>query len=143
MRAIEDLGYRQPTLVQSRAIPLGLAGKDMLVNAMTGSGKTAAFMLPVLERLLYRPDTAQTRVLVLEPTRELAQQVYEVTTSLTKYSDVSVCLLVGGLSSSDQVTSLRARPDIVVATPGRLIDHLHNTQSFAIENLDVIILDEV
>jgi len=119
LRAIDELGYKQPTPVQARAIPMALAGKDLLVNAMTGSGKTAAFMLPVLERLLYRPVAAQTRVLVLEPTRELAQQVYEVTSNLAKYSDVTATLLVGGLSVSDQATSLRARPDIVVATPGR------------------------
>ncbi len=143
LKAVRDMGFTKPTPVQSRAIPPGLAGKDLLVNAQTGSGKTAAFMLPVLERLLYRPRrVAVTRVVVVTPTRELANQILEMGQQLGKYTDARLCLVVGGLSMAAQATALRQSPDIIVATPGRLIDHLRNSQSVDVDGLEILILDE-
>jgi len=122
---------------------VALAGHDILANAATGSGKTAAFMLPVLERLLYRPRRVPvTRVLVLLPTRELAAQCHSMTQALAKHTDISVALILGGLNSTSQQAALRARPDIVIATPGRLIDHLRNSQHVYMEDVEVLILDE-
>ena len=106
-------------------------------------GKTAAFMLPVLERLLYRPKRIPIcRVLVLTPTRELAAQCHAMTEQLAQFSDIRSCLVVGGLSNKTQEAALRARPDIIVATPGRMIDHLRNAQSITLEGVEVLILDE-
>lgn len=120
------------------------AGRDICGCAATGTGKTAAYMLPTLERLLYRPvgESAMTRVLVLVPTRELGVQVYQVTKQLAQFTNVEVGLSVGGLDLKVQETVLRKNPDIVIATPGRLIDHLKNTLSFSLESIEVLILDE-
>ncbi|KAJ3338047.1 nucleolar DEAD-box protein required for synthesis of 60S ribosomal subunit [Gonapodya sp. JEL0774] len=143
MRAITALGWLKPTIVQSRTIPLALQGKDICGSAVTGSGKTAAFMVPILERLLYRPTQApQTRVLVLVPTRELGAQVHSVATNLAKFCDVRVSLAVGGLSRSAQEAELRTRPDIVVATTGRLIDHVRNSAGVGLDGLEILVIDE-
>lgn len=101
-------------------------------------------MLPTLERLIFRPSnrTAVTRVLVLVPTRELGVQVYEVTKQISQFTDIQIGLAVGGLDLKAQETVLRQNPDIVVATPGRLIDHIHNTPSFSLDSIEVLILDE-
>jgi len=143
LRAVNELGFLHPTPIQSSAIPLALLGKDVCACATTGSGKTAAFMLPILERLLFKPKkTASTRVLVLVPTRELAIQVHAVSQSLSKYSTVQICLAAGGLDLKSQEAALRKNPDIVVATPGRLIDHLHNAPSFDLQMVEILVLDE-
>eukprot|EP00897_Mesotaenium_endlicherianum_P008915 jgi/Mesen1/8051/ME000043S07436 len=124
-------------------VPLALTGRDICGSAVTGSGKTAAFALPVLERLLYRPRRVPaTRVLILTPTRELAVQVHSMTEKLAQFTDIRTCLVVGGLSNKVQETALRTRPDIVVATPGRMIDHLRNAQSVGLEELAILVLDE-
>lgn len=101
-------------------------------------------MLPTLERLLYRPagETPVTRVLVLVPTRELGVQVYQVTRQLSQFMDLQIGLAVGGLDLKVQETILRKNPDIVIATPGRLIDHLKSTPTFSLESIEVLILDE-
>lgn len=143
LRACESLGYKKPTPIQAACIPLALTGRDICGSAITGSGKTAAFALPVLERLLYRPRRIPAiRVLILTPTRELAVQVHSMTDKIAQFTDVRSCLVVGGLSTKAQESALRSRPDIVVATPGRMIDHLHNAQSVGLEELAVLILDE-
>eukprot|EP01035_Chromulina_nebulosa_P020868 gene20868-27051_t len=146
LRAIESAGYVSPTPVQAEVIPLALVGRDVCASAVTGSGKTAAFMLPVLERLIYRPkDQAAIRVLVITPTRELAAQIYEVTNKLSAFmSDVTCAMICGGKKDvKSQESTLRQRPDIVVCTPGRLLDHLRNSQSVQVDDLDVLVLDEV
>ena len=145
LRAVEAAGYISPTAVQARVIPLALAGRDVCASAVTGSGKTAAFALPFLERLLYRPkDNAAIRVLVVTPTRELATQIYEVILKLSQFTDVTTCLILGGKKDiKSQTVLLRQRPDIVVGTPGRLIDHLRNSASVSLADLDVLVLDEV
>ncbi|CAA7391397.1 unnamed protein product [Spirodela intermedia] len=143
LRACESLGYQKPTPIQAACIPLALTGRDVCGSAVTGSGKTAAFSLPVLERLLFRPKRVLAiRVLILTPTRELAVQVHSMIEKLARFTDIRCCLIVGGLSSKIQETALRSMPDIVVATPGRIIDHLRNTQSVGLEDLAVLILDE-
>jgi ATP-dependent RNA helicase DDX27 len=164
LKAITSLSFQKPTPIQAATIPVALLGKDVVGNAVTGSGKTAAFIIPMLERLLYRDrakKAAATRCLVLVPTRELGVQCFEVGTKLATYTDVRFCLavgkfffvmpttvslqprnLVGGLSVKSQEAALRSRPDVVIATPGRLIDHLRNSPSFNLDALDVLVLDE-
>ncbi|BEJ17488.1 hypothetical protein CspHIS471_0608890 [Cutaneotrichosporon sp. HIS471] len=147
LRAITSLGFTAPTPIQSRAVPLALLGRDILGSAVTGSGKTAAFMIPILERLSYRDrgrGGQACRVLVLCPTRELAVQCEQVGKALAERGgfDVRFALLVGGLSLSVQAHALRTLPDILIATPGRLIDHLTNTPSFTLSALDILVIDE-
>jgi ATP-dependent RNA helicase DDX27 len=147
LRALSSLQFTAPTPIQSRAIPLALLGRDILGSAVTGSGKTAAFMIPVLERLCYRDrgkGGQACRVLVLCPTRELAVQCEAVGKALAEKGglDVRFALLVGGLSLNAQAHTLRTLPDVLIATPGRLIDHLTNTPSFTLSALDVLVIDE-
>ncbi|XP_066558732.1 putative ATP-dependent RNA helicase DDX27 [Amia ocellicauda] len=143
LKAITAMGFKQPTPIQKACVPVGLLGKDICACAATGTGKTAAFMLPVLERLIYKPRQAPvTRVLVLVPTRELGIQVHTVARQLAQFSSITTCLAVGGLDLKSQEAALRAGPDILIATPGRLIDHLHNTPSFELSHIEILILDE-
>ncbi|XP_028625403.1 probable ATP-dependent RNA helicase DDX27 [Grammomys surdaster] len=143
LKAITAMGFKQPTPIQKACIPVGLLGKDICACAATGTGKTAAFALPVLERLIYKPrQAAVTRVLVLVPTRELGIQVHSVTKQLAQFCSITTCLAVGGLDLKSQEAALRAAPDILIATPGRLIDHLHNCPSFHLSSIEVLILDE-
>ncbi|XP_044478644.1 DEAD-box ATP-dependent RNA helicase 28-like [Mangifera indica] len=143
LRACEVLGYSKPTPIQAAGIPIALTGRDICGSAITGSGKTAAFALPTLERLLFRPKRIPAiRVLILTPTRELAAQVHSMIEKLAQFTDIRCCLVVGGLSTKVQETALRSMPDIVVATPGRMIDHLRNSMSVDLDDLAVLILDE-
>ncbi|XP_046893083.1 probable ATP-dependent RNA helicase DDX27 isoform X2 [Hypomesus transpacificus] len=143
LKAITAMGFKQPTPIQKACVPIGLMGKDICACAATGTGKTAAFMLPVLERLVYKPRQNQvTRVLVLLPTRELGIQVHAVARQLAQFTSVTTCLAVGGLDLKSQEAALRAGPDVLIATPGRLIDHLHNTPSFELSQIEILILDE-
>uniref|UniRef100_A0A6Q2Y6N2 RNA helicase n=1 Tax=Esox lucius TaxID=8010 RepID=A0A6Q2Y6N2_ESOLU len=143
LKAITAMGFKQPTPIQKACVPVGLLGKDICACAATGTGKTAAFMLPVLERLIYKPKEAPvTRVLVLVPTRELGIQVHAVARQLAQFTSVTTCLAVGGLDLKSQEVALRMGPDVLIATPGRLIDHLHNTPSFELSQIEILILDE-
>lgn len=142
MKAIGVLGYIYPTPIQTATIPIALLGRDICGCAATGTGKTAAYMLPTLERLLYKPSAAQavTRVLVLVPTRELGAQVYQVTKQLTQFTNIEVGIAIGGLDVKAQEAVLRTNPDVVIATPGRLIDHIKNTPSFSLDSIEVSML---
>ncbi|CAK1543490.1 unnamed protein product [Leptosia nina] len=152
LKAIGTLNYIHPTPIQAATIPIGLLGKDICACAATGTGKTAAYMLPILERLLYKTVGDRiTRVLVLVPTRELGAQdllcmksrdVHAVTRQLAQFTSVTVGLSVGGLDVKYQESVLRRNPDIVIATPGRLIDHIRNTPSFGLHCIEVLVLDE-
>ncbi|KAF8216222.1 DEAD-domain-containing protein [Mycena galopus ATCC 62051] len=145
LKAITTLGFLKPTPIQAATIPVALIGKDVVGGAVTGSGKTAAFIIPMIERLLYRDKgnkSAATRCLVLVPTRELAVQCFDVGCKLATHTDIRFCLIVGGLSVKSQEVALRSRPDVVIATPGRLIDHIHNSPSFTLDTLDILVLDE-
>ena len=143
VRACDALGYAKPTPIQAACIPLGLTGRDICGSAITGSGKTAAFTLPLLERLLHRDRRiSATYVLILVPARELAVQVHSMIERLAQFTDVRAALVVGGLSSNAQAAALRTGPEIVVGTPGRVIDHLRNSQGFGLEDLATLVLDE-
>ncbi|KIW72942.1 hypothetical protein PV04_01100 [Phialophora macrospora] len=143
LRGLAALSFTTPTPIQVRAIPVALQGLDVVGSAVTGSGKTAAFLLPILERLLYRPrKVPTTRVAILMPTRELAVQCYNVATALARYTDITFAQVVGGFSLREQETILKKRPDVVIATPGRFIDHMRNSASFAVENIEILVLDE-
>ena len=143
LKAVESAGFDEPTRVQELAIPVIMSGGDVCATAITGSGKTAAFMLPVLERLLVRTRrSASTAALVLLPTRELGMQCHAMTSRLAKYTSVQTALVVGGLSLKAQEAELRSRPDIVIGTPGRLIDLVRNSQAVTLESVEVLVLDE-
>ena len=145
LRAITENGYLTPTAIQSEAIPAALQGRDIVASAQTGSGKTAAFALPLLHRLAETPTGTARRVrgLILVPTRELAAQVGEAIVSLAKYlpQRIKVAVVFGGVSINPQMMNLRGGADIVVATPGRLIDLIdHNALTLAAVSL--LVLDE-
>ena len=137
--AVRDAGYTHPTPIQEQAIPLILKGRDIMGLAQTGTGKTAAFTLPVVDRLLEGPR--RTRALVLTPTRELCVQVEESVRKYSRHARVSVVSVYGGVPLDPQEKQLRAGVDIVVATPGRLIDHL-DRQNVVFDDLEVLVLDE-
>ncbi|KYN37293.1 putative ATP-dependent RNA helicase DDX27 [Trachymyrmex septentrionalis] len=144
LKAITTMNFVQPTPIQAATIPAALMGRDICGCAATGTGKTAAYMLPTLERLLYRPldGPSISRVLILVPTRELGVQVYQVAKQLAQFTTIEVGLSVGGLDVKVQEGVLRKNPDIVIATPGRLIDHLRNAPTFSLDSIEVLILDE-
>jgi ATP-dependent RNA helicase RhlE len=139
MRAVTDAGYTVPTPIQARAIPLVLRGRDVMGLAQTGTGKTAAFTLPIVQRLLGGPR--RTRALVLTPTRELAVQVKEAFASYAQRSGLFVTDVYGGVPIGPQEEALRAGADVVVATPGRLLDHMER-QNVVFDDLEVLVLDE-
>ena len=139
-RALGDLGFEKPTPIQAEAIPAALAGRDVLASASTGSGKTAAFLLPILQRLLAVPR-GLTRALVLTPTRELAAQIADDAHDLARHTRLTVAAVYGGVAMGPQQRALRSGTDLIVATPGRLLDHLRSrTAKFA--GLEVLVLDE-
>lgn len=143
LRGLTNVGFTKPTPIQFKTIPIALMGKDLVGGAVTGSGKTGAFIIPILERLLYRPKKIPTtRVVVLTPTRELAIQCHAVATKLAAHTDIKFTLAVGGLSLKMQEAELRLRPDVIIATPGRFIDHMRNSASFPIDTVEILVLDE-
>jgi ATP-dependent RNA helicase RhlE len=139
LAAVRDAGYALPTPIQRDAIPLVLKGRDLMGLAQTGTGKTAAFTLPILQRLIGGPR--RTRVLVLTPTRELAAQVEASFVNYAKHVDVDVIPVYGGVPLEPQERALRSGVDVVVATPGRLLDHLER-QNIDFDALEFLVLDE-
>ena len=139
LSAVRDAGYTEPTPIQRQAIPLALTGRDMIGLAHTGTGKTAAFTLPIIDRLVGGPK--RTRVLILTPTRELAAQVDDSFRKYGKHSGLDVAAVYGGVPIEPQERALRGGVDVVVATPGRLIDHLER-QNVVFDDLEVLVLDE-
>jgi len=143
LRGLATVGFSKPTPIQAKSIPIALMGKDLVGGAVTGSGKTGAFIVPILERLLYRPKKIPTtRVVVLTPTRELAIQCHAVATKLAAFTDIKFTLAVGGLSLKAQEVELKLRPDVIIATPGRFIDHMRNSASFSVDTVEIMVLDE-
>jgi len=143
LKGLASVGFTEPTPIQRKTIPVALLGKDVVGGAVTGSGKTAAFVIPILERLLYRPKKVPTtRVAILMPTRELAVQCFNVAKKLASFTDITFAQLVGGFSLREQEAVLKTRPDVVIATPGRFIDHMRNSASFAVDTLEILVLDE-
>lgn len=143
LKGVTAMGFITPTLIQSMVIPVALQGKDVCASSRTGSGKTAAFALPFLERLLFRARrVAATRVLVLTPTRELAVQAHSMIEKLAQFTDIRSYIVIGGVKNALQEQELRKKPDVVVATPGRMIDHLRNAPGIGFEAVEILVLDE-
>jgi ATP-dependent RNA helicase RhlE len=140
LRGIQDLGFVEPTPIQIQAIPPAMAGRDVLACAMTGSGKTAAFLLPILQRFGGRPS-GTTRALVLTPTRELAAQIAEHLVGFAAHTRVTGAAVFGGVASGPQESAFRRGVDVLVATPGRLLDHFQNDYA-RLDDLEVLVLDE-
>jgi len=140
LRGVRELGFTRPTPIQQEALPPALAGRDVLACAMTGTGKTAAFMLPTLQRLKGKPR-GSTRALVLTPTRELAAQIAEHIDALAVHTPLSGAAVFGGVGMGPQEHSFRHGVDVIVATPGRLLDHMRHPYA-RLEGLEVLILDE-
>jgi ATP-dependent RNA helicase RhlE len=139
LRAIRDAGYERPTPIQAQAIPLAMKGRDLIGLAQTGTGKTAAFTLPIVHRLIGGPR--RLRALVLVPTRELAAQVRASFVKYGGHSGLHIAEVFGGVALGPQETQLRKGVEVVVATPGRLIDHMER-QNVAFDDLEVLVLDE-
>jgi ATP-dependent RNA helicase RhlE len=138
--AVADMGYSRPTPIQSEAIPVGLAGRDLIGCASTGTGKTAAFLLPILQRL-HGGTRGKCRALVLSPTRELAMQIDEQALALGYHVGITAVSVVGGVDMRPQERALRAGAELVVATPGRLLDHMR-FDYVDFSGLEVLVLDE-
>jgi ATP-dependent RNA helicase RhlE len=147
LRAVRDNGYETPTPVQAQAIPLVLAGRDLLAGAQTGTGKTAAFVLPILQMLAPQASTSTSparhamRCLILTPTRELAMQIEESVRTYGKYLPIRSATVFGGVNINPQVKALRAGIEILVATPGRLLDH-HQQGNLNFSQIQYLVLDE-
>jgi ATP-dependent RNA helicase RhlE len=146
-RAVSEKGYTTPTPVQTQAIPVVLTGADLLAGAQTGTGKTAAFVLPILHRLSDKsvkgPSSGRppVRALILTPTRELAAQVEEGVRDYGKHLKLTSMVMFGGVNINPQITRLRSRVDILVATPGRLLDHVQQ-KTVDLSNVEILVLDE-
>lgn len=143
LRSVQHLGFVKPTEIQQEAIPAVMVGRDLIVSSQTGSGKTLAYLLPMMQRLLKsRPlSKRDARALILAPTRELAKQVYAQLRLFVSNTPLTSALIVGGENFNDQEKLLKRQPDIIVATPGRFVDHLEHKSVF-INGLEVLILDE-
>lgn len=138
---LQAIGFEQPTPIQSETIPHALDGHDILGSAETGTGKTAAFLLPILQKLISSPRTRQPRALVVVPTRELALQVTDHATQLSPGLPVRTATIYGGVGLKPQETALRRGVDIVIATPGRLLDHMRR-RNIDFTSLQILVLDE-
>jgi ATP-dependent RNA helicase RhlE len=140
-RGIRAAGFTEPRPIQQQAIPAALKGRDILGLAQTGTGKTAAFALPVLERLLTARAGVHPRVLIVAPTRELASQIGEEIRSLARFTRIKVVTVFGGVSVNKQISALRDGPEIVVACPGRLLD-LFGQRAVRLDDVETVVLDE-
>lgn len=143
LRAVNESGYTEPTPVQTQAIPAILARRDILAGAQTGTGKTAAFTLPLLQRLGESPSHGRgfVRALILTPTRELAAQIKESVTTYSKYLSFKSTVIFGGVNINPQIDHLRRGVDIVIATPGRLLDHV-SQRTINLSQVEILVLDE-
>lgn len=142
LKSVDKMGFEQPTPVQQQAIPLALEGRDLLVSAATGSGKTAAFLLPILQGLINKPPPKEgTRALVIVPTRELARQIGKECEKLASYCGIKVGVVTGGQEFKVQRALLRRDPEVLIGTPGRMLE-LVNEGSTLFSNLEYLVLDE-
>tara|TARA_B110000003_G_scaffold13231_1_gene13189 strand:+ start:123 stop:1358 length:1236 start_codon:yes stop_codon:yes gene_type:complete len=143
LKAIQKKGYTNPSVIQEKSIPLILKGKDVLASAQTGTGKTAGFTLPLLQ-ILNTENTGKNRKirsLILTPTRELAAQIFENVKEYSEYIDIRSTVIFGGVNQKSQVSILRKGIDVLIATPGRLLD-LHNQRALSLSNVKILVLDE-
>jgi len=137
---IQQAGYQQPTKIQESAIPMALAGSDLIGTAQTGTGKTAAFVLPILHKLLNSPRN-RTGALIITPTRELAEQIHQTILDLGKGTNLRSVAIYGGVGAQPQIKALRRGVEIVVACPGRLLDHINN-HHVRLDAIEILVLDE-
>lgn len=143
LRAISELGYLQPSPIQTQAIPAILSAKDVLASAQTGTGKTASFVLPILQKLTDKPRAKnnRTKVLIVTPTRELAAQVHESIVQYGRHLSLRSAVVFGGVKINPQMMKLRGGVELLVATPGRLLD-LHQQRAIQLDEVDTLVLDE-
>jgi len=141
--AVKDIGFKKPTSIQQLVLPEAMAGKDVLASAPTGTGKTAAFLLPAIQHLLDYPRTKPgfPRVLILSPTRELALQIFEQAQLLTKYTNVKTGVITGGVNYGSHKEILTSTTDMLIATPGRLLEYIE-TEQFDAREIEILVLDE-
>ena len=144
VRALAKIKFIHPTPIQSKMIPLALQGHDVCASAVTGSGKTAAFLIPTIERILRNPLSEQSiRSIILSPTRELASQTFSVLKQLLHFTNLTALLLTGGIiPPKEEESKLLTFPDFIVATPGRLVDHIKNFKKLNLETLEILVIDE-
>jgi len=141
LRAVGEQGYTQPTPIQLKAIPAMLAGRDLMASAQTGTGKTAAFTLPLLQKLSDQTGPRKLRALILTPTRELAAQVHENLRAYGRHLNLKSLEVFGGVNINPQMDKLRRGIDVLIATPGRLIDHLERG-TVRLDGIEMLVLDE-
>jgi len=139
-KGLKELGFQRPTPIQAEAIPGALEGRDVLACAMTGSGKTAAFLLPILHQLIDKPR-GKTRALIITPTRELAAQILSSLDAVAVHTPITAAAIYGGVGMAPQEHAMRAGVDVLVATPGRLLDHLKAPYA-SLRNIEFLVLDE-
>ena len=149
IKALSELEYYTPTKVQEKVIPIALNGHDIFVNSETGSGKTACFLLPIVQRIILSRNNkkdntlVQNQALIIVPTRELALQCNEMLTKFLKYIDLNFVFLCGGLSVENQMKQMKNKiPDIIITTPGRLLDLIYNNKNLSLEHVNILVLDE-
>jgi ATP-dependent RNA helicase RhlE len=143
LKAVKEKGYITPSTIQEKAIPLVLDRKDILASAQTGTGKTAGFTLPILQILSEKPTAGRRKIrcLILTPTRELAAQIYDNIVEYSTYLDIKATVVFGGVNINPQINTLKNGVDILVATPGRLLD-LHGQRALSLSNVEILVLDE-
>ena len=153
IKALSELEYYTPTKVQEKVIPIALNGHDIFVNSETGSGKTACFLLPIVQRIILSRNSKNTKknntniiqnqALIIVPTRELALQCNEMLSKFIKYIDLNYVFLCGGLSVENQIKQMKNKiPDIIITTPGRLLDLIYNNKNLSLEHVNILVLDE-
>ena len=142
LQALEKLDFKTPTAIQEAAIPVILEGKDILAGAATGTGKTAAFVLPLLQQLIDEPNRSQqAKILMMAPTRELAFQIQHVVKQLAKNINIEIAIITGGFSPAKQTEFLSQKCDIIIATPGRLLN-LVSDEIVDLSDIDIVVIDE-
>ncbi|GAA0145900.1 RNA helicase [Lithospermum erythrorhizon] len=139
---IKRRGYSFPTPIQRKAMPYILSGRDVVASSRTGSGKTAASLIPMLEKLNHHVPQAGIRTLILSPTRDLSLQTLKFAKDLGRFTDLLICLLVGGESMEGQFEKLAQRPDVIIATPGRLMHHLAEVDDMSLRMVEYVVFDE-
>jgi superfamily II DNA/RNA helicase len=141
LQEVANCGYDKPTQIQAKAIPVILSGKDVAASAQTGTGKTAAYILPALQSLIDKKSTRKPRILILSPTRELTMQIAQVINGFSKSLNVKLVSIVGGVPYGRQIKELSREIDILIATPGRLLDHI-KSKRIDLSSVEMLILDE-
>ncbi|TDL99727.1 MAG: ATP-dependent RNA helicase RhlE [Flavobacteriaceae bacterium] len=141
VKALEQKGYTEPSPIQQQAIPAILEGRDLLASAQTGTGKTAAFTLPMLQNLIHGKTSKQPRALILTPTRELAAQIFDNVKYYSKHLSLRSCVIFGGVNQNPQAAQLKSGVDVLIATPGRLLD-LYQQKLLSLSSIEILVLDE-